>query len=132
MDVHAPTSAVDLLPTLAKVTGHAIPKWTEGTVLPPYSAGDLDPNRHIYAVKAAGNDPAGPLTHASTMLVRGRYKLLYYFGYHGQGVDELVKLYDIEADPEELVDLSSVKQDIAGELLNELKSKLVEVNRPYR
>ena len=48
------------------------------------------------------------------------------------GVDDLVKLYDIEADPEELVDLSSSEKGVAAQLLRELKSKLDEVNAPYR
>ncbi|MBV5323308.1 sulfatase-like hydrolase/transferase, partial [bacterium] len=30
-DVYEPTSAVDLLPTLAYLSGHSIPDWTEGT-----------------------------------------------------------------------------------------------------
>jgi hypothetical protein len=65
------------------------------------------------------------------MLLRGNHKLLYYFGYPNRGVDELVKLYDIEADPEELTDLYPTHKDVADELLAELKAKLVEVNKPY-
>ncbi|HTP01651.1 MAG TPA: sulfatase-like hydrolase/transferase [Anaerolineales bacterium] len=131
MDIHAPTSAIDLLPTLAHITGHSIPDWAEGAILPPYAASGSDPDRPIYAVKAAANDPSTALTHASTMLVRGRHKLLYYFGYPSQGVDELVKLYNVQADPEEMFDLSGIRRDLAGELLNELKSKLAEANGPY-
>ncbi len=131
MDIHTPTSAVDVLPTLAHLTGHGIPNWTEGMLLPPYAAGSPDANRNIYVVRATRNDQYAPLTHASTMLVRGRYKLLYFFGYADRGIDELVKLYDLEADPEELVDLSSTEKDIAAELLRELKTKLAEVNKPY-
>ena len=71
------------------------------------------------------------LTQASIMLLRGSQKLLYYFGYPDRGVDELVKLYDIEADPEELNDLYPSQQDVGAELLAEVKSKLVEVNKPY-
>ncbi len=131
MDVHTPTSAVDVLPTLAHLTGHGIPNWTEGVVLPPYAAGSPDANRNIYIMRATENDQYAPLTRASTMLVRGRYKLLYYFGYDDRGIEELVKLYDLEADPEELVDLSTSQKDVAAELLRELKSKLAEVNKPY-
>jgi hypothetical protein len=65
------------------------------------------------------------------MLVKGRYKLLYFFGYGERGIDELVKLYDIEADPEELADISSARPDVVTELLGELKTKLNEVNQPY-
>jgi arylsulfatase A-like enzyme len=131
MDIQAPTSAIDLLPTLAQVTGHPIPRWAEGMVLPPYAAPDPHQERSIYSVFARGNNPSSALTHASTMLVRGQYKLLYYFGYPEVGVSELVQLYDVQADPEELTDLSSIKRDLAEQLLGELKSKLAAVNRPY-
>jgi hypothetical protein len=131
MDVHAPTSAVDVLPTLAHVTGHAIPDWTEGTVLPPYTDATPGPNRSIYVVRAAKNDPSAALKQASTMLLKANYKLLYFFGYASKGIDELVKLYDIQADPEELVDLSTSQKDVAAELLIALKSKIAESNRPY-
>ncbi len=131
LDIHASTSAVDVLPTLAQVTGHPVPSWTEGTLLPPYAAGNPDPSRNLYVVRAAKNDPNAPLTQASTTLVKGRYKLLYFFGYEDRGVDQLVKLYDLQADPEELQDLSTTQKDVAAELLQELKSKLKEVNGPY-
>jgi arylsulfatase A-like enzyme len=131
MDVHTPTSAVDVLPTLSHVTGHNIPDWTEGVVLPPYADASPDPNRSVYVMKANKNDQYAPITRASLALAKGRYKLLYYFGYVERGIDELVKLYDIEADPEELVDLYPSQKDVADELLTELKAKLAEVNKPY-
>ena len=114
---------MDVLPTLAHVTGHPIPDWTEGLILPPYAPISPDPNRSIYVVRAAKNDQEAPLSRASTVLVKGRYKLLYFFGYREHGIDELIKLYDVEADPEELVDLSASRKDVASELLRELKAK---------
>jgi len=42
-----------------------------------------------------------------------------------------VKLFDIKSDPEELIDLISSKKGMTMELLNELKGKLAEVNKPY-
>jgi arylsulfatase A-like enzyme len=130
LDVHAPTSNIDLLPTVAQLTGHAVPAWAEGQVLPPFGpAADADRSR--YAVKAGENPPDAPLTQASVVLVRGRYKLHYYLGYPEAGTRELVKLYDIEADPEELKDLSSSHKDVVDGLLSELKAKLDEVNKPY-
>ena len=47
-------------------------------------------------------------------------------------MDEKVQLYDIEGDPEELRDLSTLEKDVASELLQELKSKLSEADKPYR
>jgi arylsulfatase A-like enzyme len=132
IDIHTSTSAVDLLPTLAQLTGHAIPDWAEGVVLPPFATTAPDPGRSIYAVQARTTAQNEPLTEASTILVKGRYKLHYYFGYSGLGADELAKLYDVEADPEELVDLSASQTDVTAELLAELKSKLAQVNKPYQ
>ena len=128
-DVHTSTSAVDVLPTLAHLTGHPIPSWTEGTILPPFA--DPDAARNLYVVRAKDADPEGELTPASTTIVRGQYKLIYYFGYEDRGIQDFTRLYDIQADPEELQDLSQSEKDVAGELLNELKSKLVEINKPY-
>ena len=131
LDIHNYTSAIDLLPTLSHVTGHSIPEWGEGIVLPPYATTQPDSDRNIYVVQAIDNSPNAPLTEASITLTKERYKLHYYVGYPEAGNAELVKLFDIQSDPEELVDLSSSKQGIALELLNELKRKLKEVNEPY-
>ena len=131
MDVHEYTSAIDILPTLSHVTGHNTPEWGEGAVLPPYATTQSDSDRNIYVVQAIDNLPNVPLTEASTTLVKQNYKLHYYFGYPEAGNAELIKLFDIQSDPEELIDLSSSKKGIARELLDELKRKLREVNEPY-
>jgi arylsulfatase A-like enzyme len=132
MEITTPTSAIDVLPTLLQVTGQPIPNWIEGCVLPPYAPTSPDPNRSIYALRAQNNAQFAPLNPASVMLVKGRYKLVYYFGYPELKGSELVHLFDIEADPEELKDRKSKKPEIAAELLSELKAKLAEVDRPYR
>jgi choline-sulfatase len=129
MDVYDNTSAVDLLPTLAHLTGHKIPEWTEGVVLPPFAKA---PSRNIYAVRATENAQYAPLTVASVAHIKENYKLHYYFGYDKlQGV-EMVKLFDVKSDPEEMTDLSKSKKSTADELLNQLKTKLAEVNKPYK
>jgi arylsulfatase A-like enzyme len=131
-DVYAATSAVDLLPTLLHVTGEKPAGWTEGTILPPFSVTQAQPDRPVYTLNAKSNDPAAPLTHATAMMVSGKHKLTYFFGYKelGQGV-ERVELYDIEADPEELNDLYAEQKDTGANLLAQLKEKLKEVNQPY-
>jgi arylsulfatase A-like enzyme len=130
-DIHEFTSAVDVLPTLAHLTGQKNPNWTEGVVLPPYATTDLNINRNVYIVQAIDNAQYAPLTQASTVLVKENYKLHYYFGYPEAPEGELVRLFDIESDPEELVDLYPSKRGLTMELLNELKAKLAEVNKPY-
>jgi arylsulfatase A-like enzyme len=131
IDIHDVTSAVDVLPTLAHLTGDKIPDWTEGVVLPPFSSTIQVPDRNIYIARAVKNDPNAALTMASTMLVRENYKLHYYFGYPEVSADGLVRLYDVKSDPEEMTDLAQSKPDVAAELLNELNLKLKEVNEPY-
>ena len=128
-DIHEYTSAVDVLPTLAHLTGQETPGWTEGAVLPPYATAPAD--RNVYVVQAIDNAPDAALTQASIVLVKDNYKLHYYFGYPEVPESGLVKLFDIKSDPEELVDLYPSKNGLALELLNELKDKLAEVNKPY-
>jgi len=132
-DMYTPTSAVDVLPTLLHVTGEDPSGWTEGTVLPPFSTTESQPDRAIYSLNAYKNEPTAPLTHATAMMVSGKYKLTYFFGYKelGQG-NERIELYDIEADPEELHDLYAEQKQIGADLLDQLKEKLKEVNQPYR
>jgi len=128
-DIHEYTSAVDVLSTLAHLTGQETPDWTEGVVLPPYAT--IPPNRNVYVVQAIDNAQDAALTQASTVLVKENYKLHYYLGYPEAPEGELVKLFDVKSDPEELVDLYPSKNGVAMELLNELKDKLAEVNKPY-
>jgi arylsulfatase A-like enzyme len=129
-DVYEPTSAVDLLPTLAHLSGHSIPDWTEGTFLPPYQTG-APADRGIYAVRSYYAEGTEPLSQASIALVKGRYKLHYYFGYAEIDGGELVKLFDVQDDPEEMTDLSQSQKDIADEMLKELKASLAKAEKPY-
>ncbi len=131
LDIHDVTSAIDLLPTLAEVTGHPVPAWSEGAVLPPYNTSALDPQRAVYAVQARENPQYAPLTRASSMLVSGHSKLLYYYGYEDPKVDELVRLYDIAADPEDLVDLTSTQPAMASDMLGRLRSEIARADQPY-
>lgn len=132
MDIHERTSAIDVLPTLAYLAGEKNPDWTEGIILPPYSAADQFSNRDLYVIRANHNDQFAAFTIASTIMVKENYKLHYYFGYPEVPAEGLVRLFDIQSDPEEMVELSTSRQGIASELLHELQVKLDEVNAPYR
>jgi arylsulfatase A-like enzyme len=132
LDVHASTSAIDVLPTLLHVTGHPDVDWTEGVVLPPYARVPSGNDRNIYALDAKKNNQYAPLRTATTTLRKGQYKLTYFFGYEELGVErERVELYDIENDPEEIRDIYNTKRETAAEMLNDIKTKLAEVNEPY-
>lgn len=131
MDIHEYTSAVDVLPTLAHLAGEKIPEWGEGVILPPFTSSSRIPERNIYLMRANSNDQYAPLTIASTTLVRENFKLHYYFGYSEVPSEGLVKLFDIQVDPEELTDLAAAKPETTSELLAELKVKIKQVNEPY-
>ncbi len=132
VDVYTPTSAIDVLPTLLEATGEAIPDWIEGEVLPPFGRRSPDPGRKLYAQVARDNHPEAALTHASLMYLKGSYKLTRYFGYGRLGeADERIDLYNVEADPEELNELSTKEKVQTEELLSELEEKLAQVNEPY-
>jgi arylsulfatase A-like enzyme len=127
-DVHTPTNCVDLLPTLLQVTGQPIPDWCEGEILPGLG-GTENRERSIFSVEAKENPAHAPLRHGTVALIRGKYKLIHYFGY--PGYEEEYELYDLENDPEELSDLYSSKGSLAADLQNQLKEKLQEINQPY-
>lgn len=132
-DVYTLTSAVDVLPTLLQASGQAIPDWIEGAVLPPYAPSSPDPNRSLYVVQARESEPLAPFTQATVALVKGRYKLTYFFGYERLGESgERVELYDLEADPEEMQDLYPVQKPLGAALLAELKASLAEADRLYQ
>ncbi|MFZ5912220.1 MAG: sulfatase [Chloroflexota bacterium] len=132
LDVYTATCAIDVLPTLLHVTGQQSADWSEGIIMPPFS--DSYPeNRDIYILEAKKNRKYKPLTIATIALIKGHYKLIYFFGYEEleKSGGERIELYDIMNDPEELNDLSLTKANVAAEVLNELKQKLVEVDKPY-
>ena len=132
-DVYENTSAVDLLPTLLHVTDQQPANWMEGSILPPFNPTNIDTERSLYAVQARTNAQYEPLTVATTVLIKGQYKLMYFFGYDelGGAGSERIEMYNLRNDPEEINDLSSSRRETTAELLNELKQKITEVNKPY-
>jgi arylsulfatase A-like enzyme len=134
-DILTTTNAVDVLPTLLKVTGQEIPDWVEGKVVPPFSEADISSDRSIFAVEAKlASDPKhNPLYPVTTTMVKNNYKIMYFLGYEELGKDgSLYELYDLQNDPEELENLYSSRADIASELRNELLTRLTEANQPYK
>jgi len=131
-DVHEATSAVDVLPTLLHLTGQEIPSWCEGEVLPPYRDSELTRDRSVFALEAKNNNQSSPITTGTGMIVKGGYKLMYYFGYDTLKENEAkYELYDLENDPEELYNLAKPKLNLTEDLLDELKAKIEEADKPY-
>lgn len=132
LDIDAPTSAIDVLPTLTQLAGLPTPAWNEGTVLPPYNTAPEDPQRGIYSIRSFYTKKDAPITDRFSITLEKRpYKLHYYFGYDKLNGGGLTHLFDIENDPEELVDLAETRKEIADGMLAEVKAKLAEVNQPY-
>jgi arylsulfatase A-like enzyme len=129
-DIHTITSAVDVLPTLLHVTGQKAADWAEGVVLPPFFSSAPDPERSVYAFQSYHSKQEQVLTEATGMLVKGKYKLVYYSGYYEElgGDGKMIQLFDIESDPDELNDLSNTEKEVVDVLLKELKGKYAEVN----
>jgi choline-sulfatase len=123
-EIRTLTSAVDILPTLSHITGHAIPSWVEGLVLPPFAHINVDPDRSVFAFMATDNDPARRVKKGTAAVIRGANKLQYYFGYPALGGRELVKMFNIESDPQELFDVAELRAGDAAGLLAETKAAL--------
>lgn len=123
VDVYDTTSAVDVLPTLAHLTGHPIPEWVEGTLLPPFAP--ALPDREVYCFHGAQDD-FGKLVRGTATLLRNRQKTIWYFGYDKLGGpdSERIEAYDLAADPEELNDLYPTHKDTAEEAVEILKARL--------
>jgi len=126
-DIHALTSNIDLLPTLAHIAGLPVPNWAEGKILPGLG-GEADPEREIFVVEAKKNAAYAPLSKATVALIKGPYKLVRYMGY--KHYRDAYELYDLEKDAQEIVDLYP-EHPTASELQGILDAKLAQADRPY-
>jgi hypothetical protein len=80
-------------------------------------------------LEAKRNPKHAPLDKASVALIKGRYKLIRYFGY--DGCEDQYELYDLLADPEEMRDRYASASSVAAVLRKELAATLQAANRPY-
>lgn len=128
VDVHTPTSSVDVLPTLLALTGRPIPDACEGVLLPALG-GKEDAQRSIFSIDTKATPVKGKIRNATISVRKGQYKLIAYLGY--EGFENSFELYDLQNDPEEMLDLSTTKPETFSELRREVDEKLSEVNEPY-
>ena len=125
-DITSPTNSVDVLPTLLHVTGHDVPDWCEGTLLPALGGKD-DLTRSTFSLDAKTNPAYAALKTVSLAMRKGNHKLTYYKNYAGKDTFEL---YDLANDPQELTELSASDSNMAP-LKDELLAKLDAVNQKY-
>lgn len=128
-DVHAMTSSLDLLPTIAHLTGNPAPDWAEGTLLPEFG-GNADEKRSFFVLDAKSNSSFGPLVNYSMSLTRDGHRLVYY-SYPKDNYRKF-EFYDLNADRDELKNLYPSKPSLAAEMEDELLQKVLDVNKPFR
>jgi arylsulfatase A-like enzyme len=126
-DIQDLTSNIDLLPTLAHIASLPVPAWTQGQILPGLG-GQADSQREVFVVEAKKNTAYAPLSKATLALIKGQYKLVRYMGYRHYR-DEY-ELYDLEKDPQELVNLYP-EHPVAKELQDKLEISLQQADQPY-
>ncbi|MEW5942083.1 MAG: sulfatase-like hydrolase/transferase, partial [Chloroflexota bacterium] len=129
VDVHAPTSSVDLAPTLLSLTGRVVPPTAEGVLLPGLG-GVEDAARAVFAIDTKSSAVRGPIRIATVAVRKGPYKLIAYLGY--EGAAEAFQMYDVQNDPEETNELSQSKPETFADLRREIEAKLLQVNAPYQ
>lgn len=132
IDIHSPTSNIDLLPTIAHLSGIAFNTGVDGQVLPgiQLTGGGTqpeEPTRSIMLFEAKESPAMQPLKKATAAIAKGSHKLIYYTGY--PGFDQVFEMYDLEADPEETNDLYEPGSPVARSLKDELLSFLAERSR---
>lgn len=128
-DIHTFTSSVDILPTVAHLTGNPLPTWAEGKLLPGLG-GLHDEARSVFSMDAKTNSSFAPLVNFSISITRNHHRLIYYC-YPNRNYKKF-EFYDLNADPEELNDLYPSNPALSMEMKDELSQKIDEVNRPYR
>jgi arylsulfatase A-like enzyme len=126
-DIYAPTSAVDILPSLAHQILGTVPSWTEGVLMPGLGGQEVF-ERSIYTIDAKQNAAFSPLNTFSIALTKARHRLIYYKYPHYENFE----FYNLDEDAEEIDDLYPSQPAVAQQMQEELLQKLDEVNQPYR
>jgi arylsulfatase A-like enzyme len=128
-DVHTITSSVDLLATIAHLTGNGIPEWSEGRLLPNLG-GEADEGRGVFSMDAKFNSSFGVLVNYSMALTRDHHRLTYYC--YPKDHYQKYEFYDLVADPEELNDLYPATPALSMDMKDELLQRVKDENELFR
>ena len=126
-DIHAFTSSIDLVPTIANLTGAESPTWGGGHLLPGLG-GQEDLTRSIFSMDGKSASSFAAIRPISISMIRERHRMIYY-QYPEYTAFEF---YDLDADPEEMTDLFPSAPSLAKQMKDELLTTMDEFNRPYQ
>ncbi len=113
-------STIDLCPTLMAMAGLPARVDCDGENLLPLATGETTESRNSAYACFTGTS----MNTAAFMLRRERWKYIAHVGHPSQ-------LFDIEADPRELEDLSTVRPEVAARLDGELR-QIVDYEATHR
>jgi arylsulfatase A-like enzyme len=130
LDIHEFTTTVDLLPTLLQLSGKPLLDGLEGVILPPFNP-QVQEDRSIFSVDFRYVPKFKPLRNGSIMLRKGSHKLSFLFGkykrYDNLENGKLLELYNVEDDPEELVNLYHPQFEPAISMRDEILAKIDQI-----
>jgi arylsulfatase A-like enzyme len=127
-DVFAPTSNIDILPTLLSIAGKNPAPDTDGKILPGFGGEADEEDRPIFSMTGIDNPAFGPIKKAVICMRKRSHKLIAYLDYD---LDQPFELYDIENDPDELNNLASKDAKTFAAMKDELFTHLNEANRSF-
>jgi arylsulfatase A-like enzyme len=128
-DILSPTSALDVLPTLLAAQNSDIPDWAEGRILPPFDNGSRDLSDPVFSFNPRRNNFGEPIDPKVATITRDSIKLIYWSGLEELEGEDLIEMYNLQDDPEELNDLAKSDPEASALLLDELKSKINEYDQ---
>jgi arylsulfatase len=97
-------SLADVAATISHAAGIEAPAGGHGRSLVEVAAGTSEPRKAVLAEYRDSGHPSDPAI-STTLVCNGRYKAIVWHRQHDHGAEPTGELYDLEADPDELVDL---------------------------
>ncbi len=125
-NIYSPTLSLDILPTIANLTGNSIPSWAEGQLLPALG-GVENSARSLFSMDAKTNASFAPLKKYTLALTRDNYRLTQY----QYPTYQQFEFYNLTEDPGETNNIYPQQPAKAKEMEAELLQKITEVNAKF-